>query len=74
MATTRKAVPQSMSGGGGGGGGDGAGVVLAIIGGLLGLGLLYELTRAECPVCKAKIQRGIPACPQCRTVLSWKSP
>lgn len=54
---------------------DGDGV-LAIVGGvilgLLGAVLIAELTAPKCPHCNARVQKGVPVCPTCRTYLTWR--
>lgn len=61
---------------------DSGGLAL-VIGGLIGLGLLYLLSKGQtqtqtqqptiyrCPECKNQIQKGTLSCPYCNTSLRW---
>ncbi len=57
---------------------DAAGLAV-LIGGAIGLGLLYLLSKGQtqqpivyrCPQCKNQIQKGTLSCPYCYTSLKW---
>ncbi len=39
--------------------------------GFLGLLVLSEIAKPECPYCKRKIDRGVSTCPHCGAYLRW---
>lgn len=52
---------------------DGEKVILAILGGVIGLGLLAMLlSKPKCPQCGVTVERGTGRCPNCLTQLTWQ--
>ena len=40
--------------------------------GFIGYTILSLFARPRCPICKDKIERGIPICPKYKSELQWK--
>lgn len=40
--------------------------------GFLGLLVLSELSKPQCPNCKQRITRGVQNCPHCGSYLQWR--
>ncbi|MHB8602012.1 MAG: hypothetical protein ACYC6W_09655 [Nitrosotalea sp.] len=47
------------------------GALGALLLGAVGLAILSEATKPNCPICRHKIERGTVVCPHCGSGLSW---